>query len=184
MGTEDKRESEDRPAHDDMLPLDDEEDGQEDDTQMPEADDTEHETHGADDEVDQADETAVPETPAVPAAKKPDADRAFRGFLLLAILTVVALAIIAVAWNFHLVWHGRFFPAVISKEEKGLGSTFYRLSTIQERIEENPNAAYGYPKGIAIFLKESGLIKDVPADRPAGEAGDENPPDALDSDAE
>ena len=176
MDTEDRREPEDEPADDGMLPLD-EEDDQEDETQTPETDDTGHETQAAEDEVDQADETALPEMPAVPATKKPDADRAFRCLLLLAILIVVALAIIAVAWNFHLVWHGRIFPAVISKEEKGLGSTFYRLSTIQERIEENPNAAYGYPKGIAVFLKESGLIKDVPA-------GNENPPAALDSETE
>jgi len=184
MGTEDKRESEDDPVDDGVLPLDDEEDEQEDDTHMPEDDDTEHETQAADDEAYQIDETPLPETPAVPAAKGPDADRAFRGFLLLAILIVVALAIIAVAWNFHLVWHGKFFPAVISKEEKGLGSTFYRLSTIQERIEENPNAAYGYPKGIVLFLKESGLIADLPASRPASEDGDENPPDGLDSETE
>lgn len=181
MDTEDRRESEDRPSDDGMLPLDDEEEGQEDETQTPGLEYVEHETHPVDDE---ADEPVAPVVSVAPPAQAPGADRAFRGFLLLAIVVIVALAILAVAWNFHLIWHGEFFPAVIPKEERGLGSTFYRLSTIQQRIEVNPQAAYGYPKGIVVFLRESGLIKDVPTSRPAGDAAGENRPDALDSESE
>ena len=196
MDTEDKREPDEKPADgatppqddvspsadDNMLPLDDPDDAQEDETQTPDVEYAEHDTHPVDGEDDEEDE--LDEPPIAPAPEEPSTDRAFRGFLLLAVVVIVALAAFTVAWNCHLVWRDSFFPDVIPKEERGLQYTFYRFSTIQQRIDANPQAAYGYPKGIVIFLMESGLIRDASSSQPADDAPDEIPPNALDSQSE